>query len=264
MNGQSVAAYGLRIAARLAPIAGLLAIWQLAVSGGLANPDFLPSPVVIAAAGIDLIRSGELWSNLALTLATSFGGLAIATVVGVPLGMLMAKSAVANSIFGPLVKATYSLPKTALVPLFFLWFGIGSTTNTIVVSLACLLPILIYAYHGVHAVPRVLIWSAQCMGTSPRSIFRHVILPASMAAILTGMRIALGFSFVLSISAEMIAANRGIGKLMVVYGENGSYDYMFAAVTAVVVVAFLADRGLIALSEYWLRWQEPHHSGGAK
>ena len=119
MNGQSVAAYGLRIAARLAPIAGLLAIWQLAVSGGLANPDCLPSPVVIAAAGIDLIRSGELWSNLALTLATSFGGLAIATVVGVPLGMLMAKSAVANSIFGPLVKATYSLPKTALVPLFF-------------------------------------------------------------------------------------------------------------------------------------------------
>lgn len=260
---QSASGQGLGFVARVAPIAGLLVIWQLAVSGGLANPEFLPSPYVISKAGIDLIRGGELWSNLGLTLVASFGGLAVATVIGVPLGMLMAKSTVVNSIFGPLVKATYSLPKTALVPLFFLWFGIGGTTNTIVVALACLLPILIYAYHGVHAVPRVLIWSAQCMGTPPRSIFRYVVLPASMAAILTGMRIALGFSFVLSISAEMIAANRGIGKLMVVYGESGAYDYMFAAVTAVVIVAFAADRGLIALSEYMLRWQEPHHASGA-
>lgn len=250
------------LALRAAPIAGLLVVWQLAVSLHLANPDFLPSPIVIATAGLDLMRGGELWSNLGLTLATSFGGLAVATVVGVPLGMIMAKSRVANSVMGPLVKATYSLPKTALVPLFFLWFGIGATTNTIVVALACMLPLLVYAYHGVHAVPRVLIWSAECMGTPPHRIFRQVVLPASMAAILTGMRIALGFAFVLSISAEMVAAKIGIGKLMVVYGENGAYDYMFAAISSVVIVAFAADRALIALTAYLLRWQETHQAGG--
>jgi ABC-type nitrate/sulfonate/bicarbonate transport system permease component len=251
------------LGARAAPIAVLLALWQAAVSWGLVNPDFLPSPYAISIAGLDLIRSGELWSNLGVTLLKSFGGLALALVIGVPAGMLMAKSRVADSLLGPLVKATYSLPKTALIPLFFLWFGIGAATDMISIMLACLLPLLVYAYHGVHAVPRVLVWSAECMGTPPALIFYAIELPASLAAILTGLRIALGFSFVLAISAEMIAAKSGIGKLMVEYGENGAYDYMFAAVSAIVIVAFAADRGLVALTDHALRWQAPHHSAGA-
>ncbi len=251
------------LAARAAPIAGLLVLWQAAVSVGFVNADFLPSPYAISIAGVDLIRGGELWSNLGHTMLTSFGGLVLALLIGVPAGMLMAKSRVADSLLGPLVKATYSLPKTALIPLFFLWFGIGATTDMVSVMLACLLPLLVYAYHGVHAVPRVLVWSAQCMGTPPARIFYAIELPASLAAILTGLRIALGFSFVLAISAEMIAAKSGIGRLMVEYGENGSYDYMFAAVSAIVIVAFAADRGLIALSAHALRWQEPHHAAEA-
>ncbi len=251
------------LAARAAPMAVLLVLWQAAVSWGLVNGDFLPSPYAISVAGLDLIRGGELWSNLGQTLLTSLGGLAFALLIGVPAGMLMAKSRVADSLLGPLVKATYSLPKTALIPLFFLWFGIGATTDMVTVMLACLLPLLVYAYHGVQAVPRVLVWSAACMGTPPARIFYAIELPASLAAILTGLRIALGFSFVLAISAEMIAARSGIGRLMVDYGENGSYDYMFAAVSAIVIVAFAADRALIALTSHALRWQEPHHTAGA-
>jgi NitT/TauT family transport system permease protein len=251
------------IAARVAPIAVLLGIWQLAVSLGFVNADFLPSPYAISVAGRDLIRGGELWSNLGVTLLTSFGGLAVALLIGVPAGMLMAKSRAANGFLGPLVKATYSLPKTALVPLFFLWFGIGPTTDMVAVTLACMLPLLVYAYHGVQEVPRVLVWSAECMGTPPARIFYAIELPASLAAILTGLRIALGFSFVLAISAEMIAAKSGIGRLMVEYGENGSYDYMFAAVSAIVIVAFVADRALIALTAHALRWHEAHHSAEA-
>src|ERR1700755_128206 len=102
------------LGARAAPVAVLLALWQAAVSFSLVNPDFLPSPYVISVAGLDLIRGGELWSNLGVTLLKSFGGLALALVFGVPAGMLMAKSRVADSLLGPLVKATYSLPKTAL------------------------------------------------------------------------------------------------------------------------------------------------------
>ena len=78
---------------------------------------------------------------------------------------------------------------------------------------------------------------------------------------MTGLRIALGFAFVIGISAEMIASNHGIGKLMFIYGENGSYDYMFAATIALLVVAFAADRALVHLSNYYLRWQDTaqHH-----
>jgi ABC-type nitrate/sulfonate/bicarbonate transport system permease component len=245
---------------RASPIVALVLIWQAAVSAGLTNPEFLPSPYSIAVATVDLARSGELFSNLWTTLLTTYGGLVIATVVGVPLGFLMAKSKAVDGFFGPLIKATYSLPKSALVPLLFLWFGIGMKTNMTVVVLACLLPLLVYTYHGVHAVPQILIWSAQAMGTPQRKIFMNVVIPASMHAILTGLRIALGFAFVLAVSAEMIAANRGIGKLMVLYGESGAYDYMFAAVVAVVIIAYFSDRALTAFSNYLLRWDEAVHA----
>jgi ABC-type nitrate/sulfonate/bicarbonate transport system permease component len=252
---------GRDMAERALPIAALLAVWQIAVALDAINPAVLPSPLAIARAAMDLLNGGELLSNLATTVLVSFAGLAGATIIGVPLGVVMARSRLVNGLFGPLAKATYSLPKTALVPLFFLWFGIGSLTNSIAVALACLLPLLVYTHHGVQAVPRILIWSARSMGTPPRKIFRHVILPASLHAVLTGLRIALGFSFVVAISAEMIATNNGIGKLMIVYGESGAYDYMFAAIAALVVVAFLADRALVALSAHLLRWQQPDPDG---
>jgi NitT/TauT family transport system permease protein len=98
--------------------------------------------------------------------------------------------------------------------------------------------------------------SARAMGTSERRLLWKILLPASLHAILTGLRIALGFSFVIAIAGEMIAANSGIGKLMFIYGESGSYDYMFAAVTAIVALAYVADRLTVALSNRLLRWDD--------
>ena len=244
-------------AGRVIPVVIFFAAWQGASMLRLIDPEFLPSVASVLAALMALIRSGEIEWNLAVTLATAFGGLGAAILVGVPVGAAMAIFKSAEGFFGPLVKASYSLPKSALVPLFILWFGVGAGTNGFTVALASLLPIVIYTYHGVQSVPSVLVWSALSMGTGRREIIWRVLLPGAAHAILTGIRIALGFSFVLAISAEMIAANSGVGKLVYTYGENGAYDYMFAAVAAIVVVAYLADRGLVVLSDYLLRWHEP-------
>ncbi len=94
------------------------------------------------------------------------------------------------------------------------------------------------------------------MGTSRPGLLGRVLLPSALPEILTGARIALGFALVIAIAAEMIAAKAGIGKLMFLYGENGAYAYMFAAVTAVVAVACLADVGFAAFSNHILRWRE--------
>ena len=95
----------------------------------------------------------------------------------------MAISPRVNGFFSPLIKATYSLPKTALVPLLMLWFGIGGATNITVVVLAALLPLVVYTYHGVHGVPRALVWSAQAMGTPQRRLIWRVLLPAAQQEI---------------------------------------------------------------------------------
>jgi ABC-type nitrate/sulfonate/bicarbonate transport system permease component len=109
----------------------------------------------------------------------------------------------------------------------------------------------------------VLVWGAEALGTRPREMLLRVFLPHALPDIFTGLRVALGFSFVLAISSEMIAATNGIGKLIFMYGENGAYDYMFAAIGCVVVVAFLIDRLLLVLTGKCLRWHESAISQGA-
>jgi len=244
------------LARRWGSIVALLAIWEIAVVTRVVDPAFLPAVHTIAAALWDLLTAGDIWINLLASTYRALVGLAIGTATGVAIGLAMATSRAASGFFGPLVAMTYSLPKASLVPLFILWFGIGDTTNMLTVFLATLLPVVVSTYHGVKAVPQVLVWSAQAMGTSRAQILRRILVPASLLSILTGVRIALGFSWVLTISAEMIAAKTGIGKLIFLYGENGSYAYMFAGILAIVAVAYAADRALVWLMHAALHWHD--------
>jgi ABC-type nitrate/sulfonate/bicarbonate transport system permease component len=101
------------------------------------------------------------------------------------------------------------------------------------------------------------------MGTPRPLILWRILLPSALIAIFTGVRIALGFCFVLTISAEMIAAKLGIGKLIFLYGESGAYAHMFAGLTAVVIVAYAADRALLAVMHHVLRWHDSIHAAHA-
>jgi ABC-type nitrate/sulfonate/bicarbonate transport system permease component len=245
------------------PVAILLIVWQLAVAFDVIDRAFLPPVDAILAALWHMARNGEMGLNLAVSVYRAFSGLAIGSILGVAIGLAMATSQQADRFFGPLVATTYSLPKSSLVPLFILWFGIGDLTDILTVVLACLLPMIVSTYHGVQAVPPLLLWSARAMGTPQHKIVWRILLPGSLLAILTGVRIALGFSFVLTISAEMIAAKSGIGKLIFLYGENGAYAYMFAGLLAVVSVAYAADRVLLAGMRHFLRWHDSVQAGRA-
>ncbi len=241
---------------RFGSIIALLLVWELVVDTGLADDAFLPSVHNVAAAFWDLAVEGPIWTDLFLSIYRSLAGLFFGAVAGVALGLLMATSRRANGFFGPLVATTYSLPKAALVPLFVLWFGVGNFTDILTVFLASLLPVVVNTYHGVKAVPRTMLWSARAFGTPPRRILLHILMPASAPHILTGVRIALGFSWVLTISSEMIAAKSGIGKLIFLYGENGSYDHMFAGILAIVVVAYAMDNLMVRATARLLRWHD--------
>jgi ABC-type nitrate/sulfonate/bicarbonate transport system permease component len=248
---------------RFLPIVIVLLIWQMVVDFDLVDRSFLPSFSDTVSALWQMSRNGEIGFNLYVSIYRSLGGLVIGSILGIAIGLLMATSRRAEGFFGPLVATTYSLPKAALVPLFILWFGIGDVTDMLTVVLACLLPVIVSTYHGVKAVPPVIVWSARAMGTPQRLILWRVLFPASMHAILTGVRIALGFCFVLTISAEMIAAKSGIGKLIFFYGESGAYAYMFGGLMAVIIVAYVADRALIAGMHYVLRWDDSIHAATA-
>jgi NitT/TauT family transport system permease protein len=241
---------------RTLPLIAIGLIWQAVSSTTWVDPSFLPSPVRVGHALYDLLAGREVRDNLLITLARAAIGLLLGAIFGVWLGLMMARSDTFRAYAAPIVGGTYSLPKSALIPLFILWLGIGTATTVCAVFLACLLPMVVNTFQGVKSTPRALVWGAEALGTSPKVMLWQVFLPHALPDIFTGFRVALGFSFVLAISSEMIASTDGIGKLIFMYGENGAYDYMFAAIGCIVVVAFVADRLLLVLAAKFIRWHE--------
>lgn len=239
----------------------LVLVWEASVRLGFIDPELLPSPGQILTAMSEMGAS-ELLPELAATLFRIAVGFAIAAVVGVLLGSWMAISSRANSFFYPILASTYAIPKSAFIPLFILWFGLGFWPIVLVVFIACALPVVVYTFHGVSDVPKLRVWSALSFGVSKRDLFWSVLLPAAMPEILVGMRIALGFAFTVAIAGEMIVSTTGLGKLIFSYGEGGVYPSMFAVIAVLLAVAYIADVIFTVFTEYCLRWQDRGQSGG--
>ena len=175
---------------RIAPLILIGVLWEATTLGGLVNTAFLPSPAMIFVALADLLSGGEIAKNLFVTLFRAATGLAIGSISGVWLGLTMVRSANFRAWVTPIVGGTYSLPKSALIPLFALWFGIGNITAICAVYLACLLPMIVNTFQGVVSTPKVLIWSAQALGTGERQLLTQIYLRHALPDILTGLRIA--------------------------------------------------------------------------
>ena len=241
-------------ASAVAPVAALLASWEIFTRSGLINEKVMPSFSSVGAAAVDLTISGTLGHHLAVSLYRALGGLALSLVVGVLLGFAMATSRPVERFFDPLVSLLYPLPKTALVPLTMVWLGVTDRAAILVIFLAGLLPVVVNTYHGVRSVDRALLWSAQSLGTPPRRLFARVVVPASLPYIWNGVRIALPISFIVVISVELVASRVGIGNLINGYGALGVYDYMFATILVFVAVAFACDRCAVRVGRRLLRW----------
>ena len=186
---------------RVAPLILFGLIWHIICAAGLVNKDFLPAPGAVAAALADLFKGGEITKNLTITLFRAAVGLVLGAACGIWIGVMMARSRHFREYVTPIVGGTYSLPKSALIPLFALWFGIGNVTAIAAVFLACLLPMIVNTYHGVVTTPKVLVWSAEALGTGERELWPRIFISNALPDILTGLRMALGFSFVLAIFA---------------------------------------------------------------
>jgi ABC-type nitrate/sulfonate/bicarbonate transport system permease component len=251
------AARGLaRLAKYLAPLAIVAVVWQLLSMAGILNERTMPSPVHVFEAAVDLMLGGELFRHLAVTVYRAEVGLLLGAVFGVALGLAMAKSRLVYGVSYPIVALTYTLPKTALIPIVFLWRGVGDASSIFVVFIGTFVPIVITTYHGAESVPDTFVWSARSMGVSGGRVLWTVVFPGALPQILNGMRIAQALAFVIVISAEMVASYVGVGRFIFLYGEAGNYDYMFAAIGIVILAAFTLDQLFVFVTGRLLRWSE--------
>jgi ABC-type nitrate/sulfonate/bicarbonate transport system permease component len=189
----------------------VISIWEVAGTLGWVNPILLPRPSQIVQSLIELVADGAVVSPLVHTVALFAVGYTIASLIGVALGVAMAVSRTLYGLFEPLVEIIRPIPKSALVPVLFLFLGIGKATMITVVVLAAVFPVLISTFQGVKGLDPVLLETARTFQTSRSRTIFSIILPASLPMILAGMRVALGLGLVLVILAEMLAGENGIG-----------------------------------------------------
>ena len=242
---------------RFAPVLLVTVLWEAAGRVGLLNPTLVPLPSTIAAAFVRLASSADLAFDTAASLWRGAAGLALSVLFGTLLGVAMARLRWVERVAQPLVSVTYTLPKSALIPLLMIWLGIGDTAKVAVVFLGTVLPVIVGAYHGVRGVDHFLVWSAQSCGTAGPRLVLRVMLPAALPDILSGVRTALALSFVLLISSELLVASNGLGHLISLLGEGGQYPEMFAVALLVCGLGFGADRLFLAAMRWLLRWREP-------
>jgi ABC-type nitrate/sulfonate/bicarbonate transport system permease component len=245
----------LRVAVFYLPIFAGLALWEIAALLGLLDPSLFPSLGDVLTAFVRLTEHGHLVESAGISLFRQSSGFFLAAGLGVLAGMLMAESRVVRNILEPLLRATFPLPKSALIPLFILWLGIGDSAKVAAVFLGCLLPIVVTTFNAARGINKQLVWSAWSLGTPGWAIPWKVVLPAALPEIMSGLRIALALSFTLMVSAEFLIGQRGLGFLIGTLGEDGDYAGMFAAVLAVTLLGFAADRLFLFLSRRVLAWQ---------
>jgi len=238
-----------------APLFFVIAVWQLAVVGGLVSAELLPSPTSIVQAMVHLVGSGDVGHHFGVSLYRQMTGLLIAAVIGICLGISMAHVRWVRDVFEPLVKITYPLPKSALIPLLILWFGIGHNSKIFAIFLGCLLPVVVSSFNGTRGVNPQLVWSARSLGTGPIKLLWKIYFQAALPEILSGLRTALALSYTLLVSSEFLIARAGLGYLIQSLGEAGDYPGMFAGIVIVALMGFTADRLYVQLMNWLLRWQ---------
>jgi ABC-type nitrate/sulfonate/bicarbonate transport system permease component len=210
----------------------------------------------VIASWIEMVKDGELTSNAGSSLYRAGMGLALAVTVGATLGIVMAWWKPVNVLLAPLVEIFYPLPKSALIPVTVIWLGFGDGSKILLIFLGCMLPVTIGAFNGARSSEQHLVWSARSMGASRLRMLWDVVLPSAMPELLNGIRTALALSFILLVSAELIAAQKGFGYLIGFLGANGSYDAMYAVVLTVAFLGFAADRVYLVITKRTLAWRD--------
>lgn len=233
----------------------ILLLWELVCRMGIMPPLFLPAPTAILSAGWDMLTSGELHENLWASLYRILVGYAIGAVCGIVVGLLLGFSKWVDAVVSPIVYSIYPIPKIALLPLIILWLGIGETPKFTMIALGVFFPVVINTFSGVKNVDPIWIKAAVTFGSSHFNVIRKVILPGALPMIFAGLKLAAGTSLLLLVSAEMIAAQQGVGSMILHYGNLMITTKLMVGVVVLSLLGLLFNRGLQWLENKLLPWK---------
>jgi len=226
----------------------LLILWYLATNRWGVNRLLLPNPVSVWHQLVDVLRTGEYLDDLRITLTELAVAFALAMTSGTLIGYFVSRTRYTVRVFDPLFAGIYSIPIILFLPLYILFFGLGPASKIALGATIAFFPVVLSTIAGFGNVDRTLIVAARSMGASDYQLFRHVLLPAALPVILTGLRIGFTVALLAIIGSETIASLAGLGHHIVQLAEGMDMPRMFAYIAFVVAIAALLN-GIVSLLE---------------
>ncbi len=223
----------------------LLALWTLVTNMGWIKPLFLPSPQAVFQQFVEYVNGTAndkpLWQHFLASILRVAAAFWLAVLTAVPVGIAMGMSRVARGIFDPPIEFYRPLPPLSYLPLIIIWFGIDELPKVLLIYLSCFAPLALAARSGMKSASQEQINAAYSMGATYHQVIRHVILPSALPEILIGMRIAIGFGWTTLVAAEMVAANVGLGQMVLNASNFLRTDIVIMGIVVIGVVAYLFD-----------------------
>ena len=223
----------------------LLALWALVTNLGWVKPLFLPRPQAVFQQFVDYLTGAAndkpLWQHFLASMFRVFSAFLLACVTAIPIGIAMGMSRVVRGIFDPPLEFYRPLPPLAYLPLIIIWFGIDELPKVLLIFLSCFAPLALAARAGMRSASQEQINAAYSMGASYLQVIRHVIIPSALPDILIGMRIAIGFGWTTLVAAEMVAANVGLGQMVLNASNFLRTDIVVMGIVVIGVVAYIFD-----------------------
>jgi ABC-type nitrate/sulfonate/bicarbonate transport system permease component len=239
----------------------LLLVWEflpLLITMQEGTKLFFTVPSDIGGTLWQMFATGAIWGPLGVSASAFAIGLSIAIAVGLPVGVLLGRSAALNAMFDPFITAFNATPRLVFLPLFLLWFGLGMWSKVMIVFIGALFPILINTYEGVRNADRVLINVVRSFGATEWGIARLVVVPNALPYIVVGLRLAIGRAVLGVVVAEFFGSEAGLGVVMVRAASRFQVDVVFAGLIVFAALSLLMT-GLVKLLEDRLsRWRPQH------
>jgi NitT/TauT family transport system permease protein len=210
-------------------------------AANFAYPDLVPSPLETFRTGGGMLADGSLLTHVGVSLERVLVGYAAGCIIGVLTGALIGRVQTIGQFAEPILQLMRPISPVALVPLSIIWFGIGDMSRYFIIFYGVVIIMIMNTAAGVSSTPNIRLNAARCLGATRYQLIRRVVIPSAVPYILTGMRVALGFAFMGIVAAEMIAANSGIGYLIMQSRMLLRTDIMFVGLVTLGVLGALID-----------------------
>lgn len=243
-----------RLAGIVTPIF-LLCVWELAAHFKVIDARFFPPPSSIVHQFGALIASGELATNVMASLKRLGLGMLLGGIPALFLGLAMGISRPLRAAVDPLISATYPIPKSAVLPLVLLIFGLGELSKVVMVALGAFYPIVINTVVGVANIDRIYLDVGQNYRANRWQVFRTIALPGALPSIMAGVKLAVGMGLILIAISEMVAASDGIGYMIWNAWQVLTVDTMYVGLLVIAVLGFLFSIALDEIEHRLIPWK---------